>query len=193
MPLRLLVCSMFRPDPNINAKLRAAVQEGVNAYLLIVARTMRAELSKPGGGRLYRIGKGRRKARNAREAGIHRASRSGQPPAPDTGMLRRSWQIGSGQLRGNTGGIGATFSNLLSSARRKLAGPDVRQAVVTPLNDSHRIGYRYGSAVPYARIDRGWGRVAPRPYIAPTLDSVRDLFEPTVALAMQRHFGGPPR
>lgn len=180
----------FRPDPAINGKLRAAVQEGVNAYLLVVSRAMRAELSKPGGGRLYRVGKGRAKARNAREAGIHRASRPGQPPAADTGMLRRSWQIGTGQLRGGTGGIGATFSNLLSSARRRVYGPDVRQAVVTPMNDGRRIGYRFGSAVRYARIDRGWGRVAARPYIAPTLDHVRDLFEPTMAVAMRRHFGG---
>jgi len=182
---------MFRPDPNINAKLRAAVQEGVNAYMLVIARAMRAELSKPGGGRTYRIGKGRRKARNARESGIHRASRAGQPPAIDTGMLRRSWQIGTGQLRGGTGGISATFSNLISSARRKLIGPDVRQAVITPLNDGRRIGYRYGSAVRYARIDKGYGRVAARPYIKPTMDNVRDLFEPTMAVAMQRHFGGP--
>lgn len=184
--------AIWRPNPEVNPKLRAAVQEGVNAYLLIVSRTMRVELSKPGGGRQYRIGKGRRKARNAREAGIHRASRPGQPPAADTGMLRRSWQVGTNQLRGATpgfAGIGATFGGLLSSARRKLLGPDIKSASVVPINRPGLIGYRYGSAVKYARIDRGWGRVAARPYIRPTLDNVRDLFQPTMAEAMRRHFG----
>jgi hypothetical protein len=42
----------------------------------------------------------------------------------------------------------------------------------------------------YARIDTGYGNVKPRPYIAPTLDAIRDLFEPTMATALRRALGG---
>lgn len=184
---------MFKPDPNINAKLRAAVLEGVNAYLLVVSRAMRETLSKPGGGMLYRVAKGRKNGRNMRERGFHRASRAGQPPAADTGMLRRSWQIGTGQLPGGTGGASVTGSkdSGVTSLRRKRSVPaEARKALLTPLHTDRVIGYRYGSALRYARIDRGWGNVKPRPYIAPTMDMVRDLFQPTMARALQRRFGG---
>lgn len=179
----------YVPNPAAEAKLRAAVQEGVNAYLLVVSRTMRVELSKPGGGRLYRIGKGKSGARNAREAGVHRASRPGQPPAADTGMLRRSWQVGAEQLQGpksGLAGIGSFFGGVFKSARRKLFGPPVKTASVVSLNTKELIGYRYGSAVKYARIDRGYGNVKSRPYIRPTLNNVRDLFQPTMQRALQR-------
>ena len=51
-------------------------------------------------------------------------------------------------------------------------------------------GLRYGSVLRYARIDTGYGNVAARPYIAPTLDAIRDLFEPTMATALRRALGG---
>jgi hypothetical protein len=185
----------FVPDPNVQNKLRRAVQEGVNAYLLIVSRTMRETLSKQGGGLLYRVGKGKKNGRNSRERGYHRASRSGQPPAADTGALRRSWQVGRG-LQGGTGGIpipkGA--DNFVPSRRKRRPVPaEARQATLAILNHGNIVGYRFGSALKYARIDRGWGRVKARPYVEPTMAMTRDLFEPTMATALRRHFGGPPR
>ena len=185
----------FVPDPNLQMKLRRAVQEGVNAYLLIVSRTMRETLSKQGGGLLYRVGKGKKNGRNSRERGYHRASRSGQPPAADTGALRRSWQVGRG-LQGGTGGISIPkgADNFVPSRRKRRPVPaEARQALLTVVSNGNVIGYRFGSALKYARIDRGWGRVKARPYVEPTMAMTRDLFEPTMATAIRRHFGGPPR
>lgn len=52
--------------------MRAVVEEGRNVLVTDI-------LSRPGTGRLYRKGK----------TVVHRASSPGEPPAPDTGELRR--------------------------------------------------------------------------------------------------------
>jgi hypothetical protein len=185
----------FVPDPVIHMKLRRAVQEGVNAYLLTVSRAMRETLSKKGMGRLYKVGKGKKNSRNLRESGYHRASHRGAPPAPDTGALRRSWQVGRG-LQGGTGGVAfPKGSDEFTPSRRKRrpVTAEARQALLTVISNGNVIGYRFGSALKYARIDRGWGRVKPRPYVEPTMAMTRDLFEPIMATALRRHFGGPPR
>jgi hypothetical protein len=162
----------WRESPEWRAKFEAAVQEGVTAFLLTTGAAMRAQLSKRGTGRVYRVGKGRKGARNARERGLHRASAPGKPPAANTGTLRRSWQIG------RASGAGAVSQS---------SGGMSPLAEVIPRNIARvQIGYRYGSPLHYARIDRNYGRVKARPYIRPTLDAIRDLFEPTMSQAMAR-------
>jgi hypothetical protein len=192
--------TQWKDNPEANAKLKAAVQEGVNAYLLILSRALREQLSKPGTGRAYRVNQGRgRRARNLRESGFHRASRAGSPPAADTGMLRRSWQLGRTRLRGavhpsDTGGkAGADGGGMSTGRATSRRGTKVVSSTLGILNTNDRIGYRFGSAVKYARIEFGYGRTAPRPYIRPTLNAIRDLFAPTMAAALKRNLGGGRR
>lgn len=190
--------SEYRENPNARALLKAAVREGVNAYLLVVSRALREQLSKPGGGRVYRVAQGRgRRARNAREAGWHRASRPGQPPAVDTGMLRRSWQLGRSQLRGNVvagdaGGVGGSANGGgMSTGRRMRRGQtQIVSATLGILDSDNRVAYRFGSALRYARIEFGYGRASARPYIRPTLAVTRDLFPAVMATALRRNLGG---
>lgn len=168
------MAAYWRDDPQFRTKLEAAVQEGVTAFLLVTASAIRAQLSKRGTGRTYRIGQGLKKARNLRERGLHKASAPGKPPAANTGTLRRSWALG----RVNPNGV---------YAQSPSAGGF--PASVIPRNFAGvQYGYRYGSPLHYARIDRGYGRVKPRPYIAPTVNAISDLFEPTIANAMRRNF-----
>ena len=106
------------------AKMQAAILAGVDRGLRTIAVTLGATvkemLSKPGRGRVYirkrnglKFGKGLRhitrselagilldrrlqgkKKRTLRSLGFHKASAPGDPPAVDTGNLRRSWQTG---------------------------------------------------------------------------------------------------
>lgn len=168
------MAAYWRDDPQFRTKLQGAVQEGVTAFLLVTASAMREQLSKRGTGRTYRIGKGKRNGRNARAQGLHRASAPGKPPAANTGTLRRSWQIGRANATGPVSQSSGGGSPLASVLPRNIAGV--------------QYGYRYGSPLHYARIDRGYGRVKPRPYIVPTINAISDLFEPTVANAMRRNF-----
>jgi hypothetical protein len=48
------------------------------------------------------------------------------------------------------------------------------------------VSLRFGSRLHYARIDGGYGRVKPRPYIRPTLDSIAELFPVTIARAIKK-------
>lgn len=203
----------FRDNPEFRARMESAVREGCTAYLLILSRALRAQLSKPGTGRIYRRANARTRAmrrartveaveaverrfrqpRNLREAGFHRASRPGEPPAVDTGTLRRSWQIGRTNIPGGASvpaDIGAPAGAGDSGRRR---GKNVTGRVVLVAGTGKTIAFQYGSALRYATIEWGGGqgnRIAARPYIRPTLDAVRDLFAPTVERAIARHF--PP-
>ena len=161
----------FVPNPLVPHAYRRAVREGVTAFLLLVSTGLYTELSQPGSGRRYKRGKGKRKGRNKRARGIHVASAPGQPPAADTGALRRSWQLSQSAARSGSSNGGK--------------GPVLRR-----LDAGDLIGFRLGSALPYAAIDRGYGRVAARPYISPVLADAAPSFAPMVAVALQRHL--PP-
>ena len=153
-------------NPAFRPRLQAAVQEGVNAYMLIFSRALREQLSKPGTGRVYRVSQGKARGRNLREQGFHRASVPGRPPAADTGMLRRSWQIGENSLRGpKPSGLAGAVSALVRSVRQraKFGRGKTSSAVVFAFNRGHAVGYRFGSAVHYARIEFGYGRAKARP------------------------------
>lgn len=202
--------SGWRDNPEFRARMQAAVSEGCVAFLLILSRAVRAQLSKPGTGRTYRRSNARTRAmrrartveqvesverrfrapRNLRESGFHRASRPGEPPAVDTGTLRRSWQIGRTSIPGGAavpadptpgGGDGG-------GGRRR--GKNVSARVVLVPSTGNQVAYQYGSAIKYARIEWGMGRVAARPYLRPTIAAVRDLFAPTMERAISKRF--PP-
>ena len=152
----------FIPNPDFQKAVEEAAADGVNAMLLLVSTELKAELSKGGTGRIYRRGGGRRSGRNLREQGSHQASAAGSPPAADTGALRRSWTIGSSAPR----------------------------PIVNEYTRGDRIGMTLGSPLAYARIDSGYGRVLPRPYIQPTIDRTADLFPEIMAAAIKRALGG---
>lgn len=162
----------FVPNPNHPIKLQRAVQEGVNAFLLLVSTGLYTELSQAGTGRRYSRGKRkgkRRKGRNNRARGIHVASAPGRPPAADTGALRRSWQVSAAAAKTGSADGGK--------------GPILRR-----LNALNMVGYRLGSPLPYAAIDRGYGRVKPRPYISPVLQDAAPSFPKIMSVALSRHF-----
>lgn len=83
--------------------------------------------------------------RSLRSMGFHKASAPGEPPAVDTGNLRRSWQTGFGAAR--------SAPVLATPGRRTL---------------------RVGSSAKYARrLEVGSGALKPRPYLAPSVKIVQ--------------------
>ena len=151
--------SEFKPNPNFQPAMQRAVVEGNNAFLLTFSRAMRVQLGNRGSGRIYRVARGRRSGRTLRQRGLHQASAPNQPPAPDTGTLRRSWQVGSSENR------------------------------LERYADGMRLGILFGSSIHYARHEFGYGRAAPRPYIRPTIDAIKDLH----AVAIQRAINNATR
>jgi len=96
------------------------------------AANRRALLRRPRGGAV----------RNLRDAGVHQASAPGDPPAPDTGNLRKTIQLARPQR----------------------------------IRKGKAIGWRIGIAAVYARaLEFGYGRLLPRPYVAPVLDQMRTV------------------
>ena len=102
------------------AKARQGVNELRNAAILV--------LSKDGTGRRYKRGK----------SGWHIASAPGQPPAPDTGNLRRNWrQLVLAEFNGQGAGIrirmriksDMPYSEFLEKGTRKMAPRPYKQRI----------------------------------------------------------------
>lgn len=115
-------------------------------------------------------------------------------------MLRRSWQLNTSTLKGRTvssdasaAGGGGKGSGMSTGRRMGRRGTQVVGATLGILDGHNRVAYRFGSALRYARIEFGMGRVAPRPYIRPTLDAIRDLFPDVMAAAIRRNLRGGNR
>lgn len=154
----------------VRAKTQAAVAEALNASMLILSSSIRTMLSQPGTGRQYfrSAGIGRR-ARNARQAGIHVASAPGRPPAVDTNRLRASFTVSSVPKQGS-----------------RSSGTD---AFVANVQEPTRTVLTFGSRVPYAVfLEFGTRRVRRRPYIALTLEKFRPKLSAIFAVAFKRHF-----
>lgn len=64
------------------------------------------------------------KSKSMRDLGFHRASAPGQPPAPDTGMLRRSWQVGRMEKTG-TRRVYRLGSNVRYAKRMEFGGGNI--------------------------------------------------------------------
>lgn len=91
---------MERMLANVNSVIAAAhlgTKSGMEKIVRDYRNALREMLSKPGTGRIYR-----------RRSVEHRASAKGQPPAPDTGHLRRSIQTSVSGSPPNIVGIVAT-------------------------------------------------------------------------------------
>jgi hypothetical protein len=166
-------------DPKVNIDLQAiakavdaAAIEGLNAVQVLFSSTVKKVLSQPGTGRIYRIGVGKKNGRNLRARGFHRASAPGRAPAVDTHRLRASWLIASGTI---TPGQSQRWKYGYLTASRT---PD-------------RVVLVYGSSVVYARrLELGGGRIAARPYLAPSMRIVVPKTEAVMAKAMRRYLGG---
>jgi len=154
----------------VRAKTQAAVAEALNASMLILSSSIRTMLSQPGTGRQYRRSAGiGRRARNARQAGVHVASAPGRPPAVDTNRLRASFTVSSVPKQGS-----------------RSSGTD---AFVANVQEPTRTVLTFGSRVPYAVfLEFGTRRVRRRPYIAPVLEKFRPRLPAIFAVAFKRHF-----
>jgi len=146
----------------IRKQVDAAIEDALGNMFLLTARSVRANLSKPGTGKVYRVAKGKKRGRNLRARGLHRASAPGYPPAVDTNRLRASWIISLGSWKYGYAKINA-------------------EATRTVLN--------YGSTLFYAPLlEYGTSRMKQRPYLRPAFDKVRPLAEKTFQRAFNKHF-----
>jgi len=144
----------YKANPKLQAIIEAATLEAMDAVMILASKQIKKKLSTPPtrSGRIYRKKGGR----------MHRASRAGEPPAVDTGTLRRSWGMQAGRAESADG--------FVSRSRNR-----------------SRYTLSFGSRLDYAKIDGGWGRVAARPYIEPALSLVRYQIPKIAARAFAYH------
>jgi hypothetical protein len=152
----------------VNNKINEGIVEALNQSQAVLSRGIREDLSKKGTGRIYRIGKGKKKGRNKREKGYHQASSPNRPPAANTGDLRSSWMSSS---VGRTVGV------------TKMGYAKVVRASPT------RTVLQYGSNLFYAPfMEYGTRFVRPRPYLRPVLQlfkpKIKDIFRIAIAKAL---------
>jgi hypothetical protein len=161
----------------IRRRIKRGVVNGLLSVQLVISRLLRSELSRPGGGRRYRVARGRRNGRNLRAQGIHVASAAGAPPAVDTGRLRQSWALG--------GDAGRTFGRKGSKTTQTLANIEVEDT------DS-RVGFAYGSNLKYARyLEYGTRWIRQRPYVRPVFAIVSKRAERIVGTSVQEEIAKP--
>lgn len=156
-----------------------AIVEGLNASQLLLSSLVRAQLSKPGTGRVYRVNKGKTKGRNLREkrrrigklvGGFHRASAPGFPPAVNTNRLRSSWSVSGTNQRNPDGGYAFIFRAISAFV------------------------LEYGSTLKYAPfLEYGNRRFRvnfePRPYLRPILPIATPKIGTIFEKALARQFG----
>lgn len=169
--------STFDPA-KVKATTMRFVADGLLDIQLNASKGIRARLSKPGTGRLYRVSQGRAKGRNLRARGFHRASAPGQPPAVNTGRLRQSWAIGM-----------VNASQKFGIGKTKQTTQDL--AVLTTDVTPDRISFTYGSNLKYARaLEFGTRRVRSRPYVRPVFNALTKRALSIVKNAIARGFSG---
>jgi len=168
----------------INEAIRRGTANGLLGIQLQMSRKLRADLSKPGTGRIYRVARGRPGGRNLRARGLHRASAPGQPPAVDTGRLRQSWAIAGNadQMFRNRAPLGAKATS--SGQQMAVLAFDIRP---------ESLRFTYGSNLKYARAlefgmrSRG---LSPRPYVRPMIAAVAPRALRIVQGFIKKEFGG---
>jgi HK97 gp10 family phage protein len=145
----------------ISSTVMGGIVKGLASTQIGASRLVRATLSRPGMGTLYRVGQGAKGGRNLRARGFHRASLPGSPPAVNTNRLRASWSV-----ERVWGGGGDTISAVY------------RQGSTAIL--------RYGSNVPYARfLEFGTRRMKKRPYLRPTMPKIADISLKLIAVQVK--------
>lgn len=168
--------STFDPE-KVKAMTMKFVANGILDIQLVASKRIRAALSKPGTGRLYRISRGRANGRNLRARGWHRASAPGQAPAVNTGRLRQSWAIGMVSADQKFG-IGK---------KKSTQGLAVLTGDVT----ADSVSFTYGSNLRYARVlEYGSRRMRSRPYVRPVLGALSKQALGIVKNAIARGFSG---
>lgn len=146
--------------PMIQTELDKALDRGILAWQLVFLKVLRKRLSQKGSGRAYRGGVKKKGMRRTR-------SKPGEPPAVDTNRLRASWSITPEAWRGRGKG------GLEQVAQSKDA-PGPRRSFVI------------GSRVKYAPyLEYGTGRMAPRPYLRPSLADAQTVMLETIARTMR--------
>ena len=172
----------FDPD-KVRAMTMRFIYEGVVEVQLAAQKHIRAYLSKPGTGRVYRVSQGRASGRNLRARGFHRASAAGQPPAVNTGRLRQSWAIGSLTKR-----VEIDASKTFGQGKTK-TGQDL--ATISYEYTRDRMSFVYGSNLKYARaLEYGTRRMRARPYVRPVLNALNKRALTIVKNAIARGFAG---
>ena len=131
---------MPRTGPGLT-KVAQEIRTNAKLALEAAAKLLHAqvisELSTPGKGRIYEKYKPRR---------THQASAPGDPPAPDTGVLRNSITIG-------------------------------------PTETGYRVGTNLQSA---PVLEFGSSSMAPRPFMRPAIDKVREQLGPAIVAVLRR-------
>jgi hypothetical protein len=134
----------------IQTTVMLGIVKGLASSQIAASRIVKATLSRPGTGTLYRVAQGKAKGRNLRARGYHRASLPGNPPAVNTNRLRASWSV-----ERVWGGGGDSISAVY------------RQGSTAIL--------RFGSNVPYSRLlEFGTRRMKKRPYLRPSMPIIAD-------------------
>lgn len=154
----------------IKAKLQEAALSALAASMVNSSALLKKQLSKPGTGRIYKIGKRKKNGRNLRETGYHRASAPGHPPAINTATLIRSWAV------------------------ERVGVKEDSFAIITQTRDTSVL--RLGSNVPYARILEYGGNagrrrrttIKARPYIRPNLPRISKIVPKIFQEAIARRF-----
>jgi hypothetical protein len=161
----------------IKRRIRAGVVDGLLQTQLVLSRTLRQYLSRPGGGRRYRVARGRKNGRNLRAQGIHVASAPGQPPAVNTGRLRQSWALAGNASQKFGRGTGKQSQDL---------------AALTNIETANAVGFTYGSNLKYARmLEYGTRRgLRPRPYVRPVFAVVSKRVPSIIQRAVKAVLGG---
>ena len=159
--------------PNVQIALREALVEGMRAATIGTSQLVRARLSQPGTGRMYRIGKGRKNGRNLRQKGIHVASAPGHPPAVNTNRLRASLTVR--QVSGRGLSSRSIDTNVLIR--------ETRTGVVLT----------FGTEVEYAPfLEFGTARMKARPFLRPVMPIVARTLPRVFSVALRRGLGGKP-
>lgn len=145
----------------IQTTVMLGIVKGLGSSQIAASRIVKATLSRPGTGTLYRVAKGKAKGRNLRARGYHRASLPGNPPAVNTNRLRASWSV-----ERVWGGGGDSISAVY------------RQGSTAIL--------RFGSNVPYAKLlEFGTRRMKKRPYLKPSLKPIADVSIKLIAVQIK--------
>ena len=152
-------------ERKVMAAIELGIAKGLVDVQLVTSKVVRSMLSQPGTGRIYRIAKGKKNGRNLRAKGLHRASAPGRPPAVNTNRLRASWAVSARATGSTIEGDKGTEDSIL----RTRVAPG-------------RLGFEYGSNVPYARfLEYGTRRMRKRPYITPVMAKVSPRIAEIVA------------
>jgi phage gpG-like protein len=140
----------------------------------VLARLIRDQLSKPGTGRRYRVAKGKKRGRNAREKGWHVASAPGNPPAANRGELRASWTVVANANIGSTKTENEGFASLNRTG----------SALVLTVGSNKK----YAAALEFGSTR---ARIAARPYIRPVIEKLQGDVEGIIADAVANRMGRP--